>query len=226
MTSSNKIIFIAELIGTFGLVVGATGSIVYNEILGGIYGISLIAVGHFIALTIVVYAFGKYSMAHFNPAVTIAFFITKHVSAKHLPVYFTAQAIGAFLGSIFVLFVIGNHANIGTNAPNLEHDWASIIGIEIIATIFLMWVIYIVVSNKKLAKLSGVAIGGIVALDVLFFGEVSGASMNPIRSLAPAIISGTPGDLWLYWTTPFTGTMLVAVVYNLLSRRKKSTSTH
>lgn len=226
MTSSNKIIFIAELIGTFGLVVGATGSIVYNEILGGIYGISLIAVGHFIALTIVVYAFGKYSMAHFNPAVTIAFFITKHVSAKHLPVYFTAQAIGAFLGSIFVLFVIGDYANIGTNAPNLEHDWASIIGIEIIATIFLMWVIYIVVSNKKLAKLSGVAIGGIVALDVLFFGEVSGASMNPIRSLAPAIISGTPGDLWLYWTTPFTGTMLVAVVYNLLSRRKKSTSTH
>jgi aquaporin Z len=226
MTSSNKIIFIAELIGTFGLVVGATGSIVYNEILGGIYGISLIAVGHFIALTIVVYAFGKYSMAHFNPAVTIAFFITKHVSAKHLPVYFTAQAIGAFLGSVFVLFVIGDYANIGTNAPNLEHDWASIIGIEIIATVLLMWVIYIVVSNKKLAKLSGVAIGGIVALDVLFFGEVSGASMNPIRSLAPAIISGIPGDLWLYWTTPFTGTMLVAVVYNLLSRRKKSTSTH
>ena len=226
MTSSNKIIFIAELIGTFGLVVGATGSIVYNEILGGVYGISLIAAGHFVALTIVVYAFGKYSMAHFNPAVTIAFFITKHVSAKQLPVYFTSQTVGAFLGSIFVLFVIGNHANIGTNAPNLEHDWVSIIGIEIIATIFLMWVIYIVVSNKKLAKLSGVAIGGIVALDVLFFGEVSGASMNPIRSLAPAIISGTPGDLWLYWTTPFTGTMLVAVVYNLLSRRKKSTSTH
>ena len=226
MTSSNKIIFIAELIGTFGLVVGATGSIVYNEILGGVYGISLIAAGHFVALAIVVYAFGKYSMAHFNPAVTIAFFITKHVSAKQLPVYFTSQTVGAFLGSIFVLFVIGDYANIGTNAPNLEHDWASIIGIEIIATVFLMWVIYIVVSNKKLAKLSGVAIGGIIALDVLFFGELSGASMNPIRSLAPAIISGNPDYLWLYWTTPFTGTMLVAVVYNLLSRRKKSTNTH
>ena len=226
MTSSNKIIFIAELIGTFGLVVGATGSIVYNEILGGVYGISLIAAGHFVALAIVVYAFGKYSMAHFNPAVTIAFFITKHVSAKQLPVYFTSQTVGAFLGSIFVLFVIGDYANIGTNAPNLEHDWASIIGIEIIATVFLMWVIYIVVSNKKLVKLSGAAIGGIVALDDLYFGELSGASMNPIRSLAPAIISGSPDYLWLYWTTPFTGTMLVAVVYNLLSRRKKSTNTH
>ena len=74
--------------------------------------------------------------------------------------------------------------------------------------------------------LSGAAIGGIIGLDVLFFGELSGASMNPIRSLAPAIISGSPDYLWLYWTTPFTGTMLVAVVYNLLSRRKKSTNTH
>ena len=140
MHSSNKIIFIAELIGTFVLVVGATGSIVYNEMLGGIYGIGFIAAGHLVALSIVVYAFGKYSMAHFNPAVTIAFFITNHVKGKYLPLYFTAQTIGAFLGSIFVLFVIGDYANIGTNAPNLEHDWASIIGIEIIATVFLMWV--------------------------------------------------------------------------------------
>ena len=79
MNSSNKLIFIAELIGTFGLVVGATGSIVYDGMLGGIYGIGFSAAGHFVALAVVVYAFGKYSMAHFNPAVTIAFFITKHV---------------------------------------------------------------------------------------------------------------------------------------------------
>ena len=85
MHSSNKIIFIAELIGTFVLVVGATGSIVYNEMLGGIYGIGFIAAGHLVALSIAVYAFGKYSMAHFNPAVTIAFFITKHVKGKQLP---------------------------------------------------------------------------------------------------------------------------------------------
>jgi len=213
MTSSDKIIFIAELIGTFGLVVGATGSIVYEEILGGIYGISFIAAGHFVALTIVVYAFGKYSMAHFNPAVTIAFFMTKHVSGKQLPVYFGAQAVGAFLGSIFVLFVFGDYANIGTNAPNLNYDWGSIIGLEILATIFLMWVIFIIVSNKKFVKLSGVAIGGIIALDVLLFGEISGASMNPIRSLAPAIVAGIPHDLWLYWTTPFIGTILVGLFY-------------
>ena len=226
MHSSNKIIFIAELIGTFVLVVGATGSIVYNEMLGGIYGIGFIAAGHLVALSIAVYAFGKYSMAHFNPAVTIAFFITKHVKGRQLPYYFAAQSVGAFLGSIFVLFGIGDYSNLGTNAPDLTYSWGSIFGFEVIASIFLMGVIYIVVHFKKLAMLTGVAIGGIVAIDVLLFGEISGASMNPIRSLAPAIISGTPSDLWLYWTTPFIGTIVVAVIYKALSGRTKNTSTH
>jgi len=226
MHSSNKIIFIAELIGTFGLVVAATGSMVYDASLGGIYGHYFVVAIHFIGLAIVVYAFGKYSMAHFNPAVTIAFFITKHVKGKQLPYYIVAQSVGAFLGSIFVLFAIGDHANLGTNAPDLTHSWGSIFGFEVIASIFLMGVIYIVVHFKKLAMLTGVAIGGIVAIDVLLFGEISGASMNPIRSLAPAIISGTPSDLWLYWTTPFIGTIIVAAIYNALSGRTKNTSTH
>ena len=226
MHSSNKIIFIAELIGTFVLVVGATGSIVYNEILGGTYGIGFIAAGHFVALSIAVYVFGKYSMAHFNPAVTIAFFITRHVKGKQLPIYFVAQTVGAFLGSIFVLFAMGDYASLGTNAPDLTHPWGSIFGFEVIASIFLMGVIYIVVHFKKLVMLTGVAIGGIVAIDVLLFGEISGASMNPIRSLAPAIISGTPSDLWLYWTTPFIGTIIIAAIYKALSGRTKTTSTH
>ena len=226
MHSSSKIIFVAELIGTFGLVVGATGSIVYNGMLDGIYGIGFSAAGHFVALAIVVYAFGKYSMAHFNPAVTIAFFITKHVKGKQLPLYFTAQTIGAFLGSIFVLFVIGDYANLGTNAPDVSYPLGAVFGYEVIASIFLMGVIYIVVHFKKLRMLTGVAIGGIIAIDVLLFGEISGASMNPIRSLAPAIISGTPSDLWLYWTTPFIGMLIVAAIFKVLSRRTKNTSTH
>ena len=255
MHSSNKIIFIAELIGTFGLVVGATGSIVYDGMLGGIYGIGFIAAGHFVALSIVVYAFGKYSMAHFNPAVTIAFFITKHVKGKQLPLYFTAQTIGAFLGSIFVLFVIGDYANLGTNAPDISYPLSAVFGYEVIASIFLMGVIYIVVHFKKLRMLTGIAIGGIIAIDVLLFGEVSGASMNPIRSLAPAVVSGLIeypwwwygdailsnemsyhiGELivkevvmntWLYVTTPFIGMFIVAAIYKVLSGRTKNTSTH
>ena len=226
MHSSNKIIFIAELIGTFGLVVAAAGSMVYDAMLGGIYGHYFVVAMHFIGLAIVVYAFGKYSMAHFNPAVTIAFFITKHVKGKQLPYYFAAQAIGAFMGSIFVLLVMGDYANLGTNYPNPTSTVEANISYEILASIFLMGVIYIVVHFKKLGKLTGVAIGGIIALDVLFFGLVSGASMNPIRSLAPAVISGVTGDLWLYLTTPFIGTIIVAAIYKVLSGRTKNISTH
>ena len=226
MQSSNKIIFIAELIGTFGLVVAAAGSMVYDAMLGGIYGHYFVVAMHFIGLAIVVYAFGKYSMAHFNPAVTIAFFITKHVKGRQLPYYFAAQAIGAFMGSIFVLLVMGDYANLGTNYPNPTSTVEANVSYEILTSIFLMGVIYIVVHFKKLGKLTGVAIGGIIALDVLFFGLVSGASMNPIRSLAPAVISGVTGDLWLYLTTPFIGTIIVAAIYKVLSGRTKNISTH
>ena len=226
MHSSNKIIFLAELIGTFGLVVAATGSMVYDVSLGGIYGHHFIVAMHFIGLSIVVYAFGKYSMAHFNPAVTVGFFITKHVKGRQLPYYFTAQAVGAFLGSIFVLVVLGDYANLGTNYPNPASTMEANISYEILTTVFLMGVIYIVVHFKKLGKLTGVAIGGIIALDILFFGLVSGASMNPIRSLAPAVVSGVTHDLWLYLTTPFIGTIIVAFIYKALSGRTKTTSTH
>ena len=224
--SSNKIIFIAELIGTFGLVVAAAGSMVYDAMLGGIYGHYFVVAMHFIGLAIVVYAFGKYSMAHFNPAVTVAFFITKHVKGRQLPYYFAAQAIGAFMGSIFVLLVMGDYANLGTNYPSPTSTVEANVSYEILTSIFLMGVIYIVVHFKKLGKLTGVAIGGIIALDVLFFGLVSGASMNPIRSLAPAVISGMTGDLWLYLTTPFIGTIIVAAIYKVLSGRTKNISTH
>ncbi len=226
MHSSNKIIFLAELIGTFGLVVAATGSMVYDVSLGGIYGHHFVVAMHFIGLSIVVYAFGKYSMAHFNPAVTVGFFITKHVKGRQLPCYFVAQAVGAFLGSIFVLVVLGDYANLGTNYPNPASAVEANIIYEILTTIFLMGVIYIVVHFKKLGKLTGVAVGGIIALDILFFGLVSGASMNPIRSLAPAVVSGVTHDLWLYLTTPFIGTIIVAFIYKALSGRTKTTSTH
>ena len=199
---------------------------VYDVSVGGIYGHHFVVAMHFVGLSIVVYAFGKYSMAHFNPAVTVGFFITKHVKGRQLPYYFVAQAVGAFLGSIIVLVVLGDYANLGTNYPNPTSTVEANISYEILTTIFLMGVIYIVVHFKKLGKLTGVAIGGIIALDILFFGLVSGASMNPIRSLAPAVVSGVTHDLWLYLTTPFIGTIIVAFIYKALSGRTKTTSTH
>ena len=218
MNQSNLIIFVAELVGTFGLVIAATGCIVYDGMMGGIYGIAFIAIIHFIGIAIVIQIFGKYSMAHFNPAVSIAFFITGHIKSRQLPIYFTAQAIGAFLGTIFVKFVFGDYALLGTNSPNLEFSMPEIIGYEILATALLMAVIYVVV-HYKMSKLSGILIEGIIGLDVLFLGPVSGASMNPMRSLSPAIISGVTTDLWLYWTTPFIGTIIMALLYRKKFRK-------
>jgi len=213
MKYSNLIIFVSELLGTFGLLVAATGSIVYDASVGHSLGPIFVAAIHFLGLAIVVYAFGKYSMAHFNPAVTIGYFISGYIKVKALPVYFVAQAIGAFLGTFFVKYVIGSHAELGLNFPNYSYSIQLFYGVEIIATIFLMCVILAVVHVKGLNKFSGLAIGGIIALDVYFLGPISGASMNPIRSITPAIVSGIPDDLWLYLTAPFIGAAIVGVIY-------------
>ncbi|MGV8106393.1 MAG: MIP/aquaporin family protein [Nitrososphaerota archaeon] len=208
--------FFAELIGTFIVVTSATGSIVFDSKLGGILGIPFIAFAPFVGVAISVYLFGKVSMAHFNPAVTIGYSITGHLRKNLLAWYFGAEIIGALLASVFVKYVIGTEANLGANAPNYDFSLSVIFGIEVLASAFLMAVIYAVVLTRGLKGFSGIAIGGMVGLDIFFFGLISGASMNPARSLAPALLSGYLGDLWLYWTATFVGTSLVA----LLVRRK------
>ena len=151
-------------------------------------------------------------MAHFNPAVTVGYFITKHITSRQLLNYFAAEIIGALLGSVFVKYVIGQHANLGANAPNYNFPILVIFGIEVAASALLMVVILLVVLTKGLKGFSGIAIGGIVGLDIFFFSFISGASMNPARSLAPALLSGSVGDLWLYWSATFVGTSIVAFV--------------
>ena len=214
MAYSNLQIFIVELIGTFILVVFATGSIVYDaEFFDGTLGIPFAAVAPFVALLIGVYSFGKISLAHFNPAVTIGYYITGHISKIQIVYYFVAEIIGALLGSLFVLIFIGQKVSLGVNTPNYDHSIFLIFPVEILASAMLMGVIFYVVYTKGLRGFSGVAIGGIVGLDILFLAFISGASMNPARALAPALLSGNLGDLWLYLTAPFIGTMLVAFLF-------------
>ncbi|MGA9218036.1 MAG: aquaporin, partial [Nitrososphaeraceae archaeon] len=188
---SNQKKFIAEVIGTFIVVVFATGSVVIDAKLGGVLGVPFIAFAPFVGVAIGVYLFGKISMAHFNPAVTVGYFITKHITSRQLLNYFAAEIIGALLGSVFVKYVIGQHANLGANAPNYNFPILVIFGIEVAASALLMVVILLVVLTKGLKGFSGIAIGGIVGLDIFFFSFISGASMNPARSLAPALLSGS-----------------------------------
>ncbi len=214
MTYSNLQIFTVELIGTFILVIFATGSIVYDaEVFDGKLGLPFAALAPFIALLIGVYSFGKISLAHFNPAVTIGYYITRHITKIQIVYYFAAEIIGALLGSFFVLNFIGEKANLGANAPNYDFSLFLIFPVEVLSSAMLMGVIFYVVYTKGLKGFSGVAIGGIVGLDILFLAFISGASMNPARALAPALLSGTLGDLWLYWTAPFIGTITVAFLF-------------
>ena len=214
MTYSNSQIFTVELIGTFILVVFATGSIVYDvEVFDGELGIPFAALAPFVALLIGVYSFGKISLAHFNPAVTIGYFITGHITKIQIIYYFTAEIVGAILGSFFVMNVIGQKANLGANAPNYDFSIFLIFPVEVLASAMLMGVIFYVVYTKGLRGFGGVAIGGIVGLDIFFLAFVSGASMNPARAFAPALLSGTFENLWIYWTAPFVGTSAVAFLF-------------
>ena len=218
----NQRSFFAEVIGTFLVVVLATGSVVIDARLNGKLGIPFIAFAPFIGVAMGVYLFGKISMAHFNPAVTLGFLITKHISKIQLFYYFTAEILGALLGSLFIKYVIGNQANLGANAPNYAYPVPLIIGVEIFASAMLMSVIYVVVYTKGLRGFGGIAIGGIVGLDIFFLAFISGASMNPARSLAPALVSGVLTNLWLYWSATFIGTSVVAVIFRRVIVTNKS----
>jgi glycerol uptake facilitator-like aquaporin len=210
--------FFAELIGTFVVVIFATGSVVLSVKYSGMFGLWFVALAPAVAVAIMVHTFGKISMAHFNPAVTVGFFITKHMPKKLFPLYLGAEIIGALLGSIFVKYVIGTEANLGANAPDYHFSIPLITGVEVLATALLMAVIMVVVHTKGLQGfggmvMSGIAIGAMVGLDIFFLAFISGASMNPARALAPAIISGYLNDIWIYWTAPFVGTSIIAIIY-------------
>jgi aquaporin Z len=219
--SPNQKKFIVEVIGTFIVVVLATGSVVIDARLNGKLGIPFIAFAPFVGVAIGVYLFGKISMAHFNPAVTLGFLITKHITKKLLLLYIIAEITGALLASLFVKYVIGTQAYLGSNAPNYSYPLPLIFAVEVLASALLMAVILVVVSTKGLKEFGGLAIGGMVGLDIFFLAFISGASMNPARSLAPALMSGVLGNLWLYWTATFIGTSVIAFIFKSFQQIRK-----
>jgi aquaporin Z len=192
--------------------------VVIDAKLNGTLGIPFVAFAPFVGVAIGVYLFGKVSMAHFNPAVTLGFLITKHITKRLAVLYVTAEITGALLGSLFVRYAIGSEAFLGANSPNYAYPLPLIFGVEVLASALLMAVILVVVHKKGLRGfggivIGGIVIGGIVGLDIFFLAFISGASMNPARSLAPAMVSGVLANLWLYWTATFIGTSVIAVAY-------------
>jgi MIP family channel proteins len=203
----------AEFVGTFGLVFAGTGAIIINTVTGGT--VSHVGVGLTFGLIIMVmiYAFGHVSGAHFNPAVTLAFAAGRHFPWLLVPQYWAAQLAGGITASLVHRALFGDVAHLGTTLPLGPASQS--FGLEIILTLLLMVVITSVATDTRaVGQAAAIAIGGTIGLEALFAGPISGASMNPARSLAPAIVSWTWQDQWLYVAGPAIGAVAGVLIYN------------
>lgn len=199
------------------LVFSATSPIVLDAQKGSI-GIFGIAFSPAIGVALMVYAFGKTSGAHFNPAVSLGFLINRSINAREFLLYCISQITGAILGSVATLHLIGSDDYIGANFPG-DVGFVEAFLVEIFLTFLLMSVIIAVVHTRGMRGFGGAAIGLIIGLDILFGGAISGASMNPARSFAPALLSSNFTYLWLYLSAPFVGSSLSALSYKILNAR-------
>lgn len=206
--------YIAECIATFALVFCGTGAIVINEISGGAVTHLGVSMTFGLIVLAMIYAVGDVSGAHLNPAVTVGFWLAGKYPAKGIVPYIISQAIGAFTASGILLLLFPESKTLGATLPAGSEMQSFVL--EIILTFFLMFVILHVASgSKEQGIMAGIAIGGVVALEAAFAGPVSGASMNPVRSLSPAIVSGEIQSLWVYLTAPLIGTAMAVASFKL-----------
>lgn len=205
---------LAESIGTYALVVAGCGAIMVNTQTAALTHVG-VALTFGLVVMVMVAATGHISGAHFNPAVTWAFALTRHFPWREVPAYFGGQFAGAVIAAGTLLGLFGNTANLGATLPT-GGAWQAF-GLEILLSAFLMFVIIAVATDTRaVGQLAALAIGATVALDALFGGPISGASMNPARSLGPALVSGVWMYQWLYLLAPLLGTSLGAILYQVI----------
>lgn len=198
---------ICEAFGTFCLVFAGTGAIVINEITSGAITHVGVSLTFGLIVLAMIYSIGEVSGAHINPAVTLGFAIARRFPITHLIPYISAQFAGAFAASFLIRFLFPSHPTLGTTNP-AGPAWQSFT-LEIFLSMILMFVILRVSTGAKEKSITaGIAVGSIVALEALFAGPISGASMNPARSIAPAVISMQLKDSWIYLIAPPIGTTL------------------
>jgi aquaporin NIP len=209
----------AEALAAFALVFAGCGAIVANAEYDGTLGTVGIALVFGLVIMVMVYATGHLSGAHINPAVTIAFTLTRHFPAREALAYIAAQCVGAIAAALVLLAVWPSQpAELGATVPSVGVGSALVY--EAILTAFLMFVIMAVATDTRaVGAAAAIAIGGTIGLDALFGGPVTGASMNPARSLAPALVTGTWTDFWVYIAGPVLGAAVGALAYQLVRGR-------
>ncbi len=200
-------LYLAELLGTFALVFAGTGAIVINDISGGTIGHMGIAATFGLVVMAMIQTFGDVSGAQFNPAVSLAFAVSGKLTWTRLPGYVVAQCVGALLASGLLRYLFPTHELLGSTLPSGTASQSFVL--EVVLTAMLMLTILSVSTGAKEKGITaGIAIGAVVGLEAMFAGPICGASMNPVRSLAPALVSGHLEHLWLYLLAPVVGALM------------------
>jgi aquaporin NIP len=206
---------VAEMFGTFCLVFAGTGAIVVNSTTSGSITHAGIALTFGLVVMAMIYALGDISGAHLNPAVTLSFAVARRFAWRNVPGYIAAQVTGALCASLLLRLLFPADATLGGTHPSGTITQSFVL--EVVLTFVLMMVILAVSSGpKEKGIMAGIAIGGVVALEAMFAGPICGASMNPARSLAPAIVAGDSDSLWIYLTAPVLGAALAVPVWNVV----------
>lgn len=213
--------YLSEIIGTFALVFCGTGAIVINQETGGVITHAGIAATFGLIVAAMIYTLGDISGAHFNPAVTIAFCVAKVFPSKELLPYIVSQMIGAFAASLTLQFLFPSNQLLGATLPAGSALQSFIL--ETILTFILMFtILHVAKGSNEQGMFAGIAIGSVVLLEAMFAGPICGASMNPVRSLSPAIVSGHTEHLWVYLTAPVIGASLGVLMWRILKQPEGS----
>ena len=199
-----------EFLGTYAMVFCGTAAMAVNEVNGSISHVG-VAITWGLIVMAMIYAFGELSGAHFNPAVTVGFALSGRFAWKNVPIYIVMQIIAATLASVTVKYLLPESEFIGASIPSIDATRAFVL--ETILTFILMIVIiHISTGSKEIGLVAGLAVGSVILLEAMFAGPLTNASMNPARSLGPALVSGHVQPLWIYLTAPFLGASLAVVI--------------
>jgi MIP family channel proteins len=205
---------VAEVVGTFALVFAGAGAIVVDARTHALGHVG-VAIAFGLVIMVMIYAVGHVSGAHFNPAVTFAFALTRHFPWGRAALYWCAQIGGAVTAAVLIRTSLGTDAHLGATLPSGSQTQSFVW--ELVLTFFLMFVIMAVATDARaVGEAAAIAIGGTVGLDAMFGGPISGASMNPARSIGPAVVGGDLHALWLYIVAPLIGAALGALTYQFV----------
>jgi aquaporin NIP len=200
----------AEGFGAFALVFAGTGALIVNDQTGGAVSHVGVALTFGLIVLAMIYALGDVSGAHLNPAVTLGFFLARRFPISQVFPYLVSQSVGALAASGLLRLLFPAHGTLGTTVPAGSVTQSFVL--EAVLTLLLMFVILSVSSgSQEKGLMAGVAVGAVIGLEALFAGPICGASMNPARSLAPALVSGQLHSLWIYLSAPVLGAALAVV---------------